>query len=72
MADYVIGRLQPAVVRMIHERLSRHCKYRVTSSMTSRDQNMYTEYSLTILSHIVLAMFARTSREIFLPFHANQ
>jgi hypothetical protein len=31
-------RLPPTAVRMNHERLPRHCIYRATSSMTSRDQ----------------------------------
>jgi hypothetical protein len=35
------------------------------TSMSHETRICYTEYSLIILSHIVLAKFARTSREIF-------
>jgi hypothetical protein len=66
-------RLPPTAVRMNHERLPRHCFYRATSSMTSREQIWHTD-GLIILSRIVLAKFSITSREIFwliLTFHAN-
>jgi hypothetical protein len=57
-------RLSPGVARMNQERLPRQCKY-VTNvdDVTRREYGILS--NLTILSHIVLAKFSRTSREIF-------
>jgi hypothetical protein len=55
-------RLPPTAVRMNLEPLRLSC-YIVDDD--SRPNMAYTEYSLIILSHIVLAKFAITSREIF-------
>jgi hypothetical protein len=38
---------------------------RLSCYIVTRPNMAYTEHSLIILSHIVLAKFARTSREIF-------
>jgi hypothetical protein len=77
MVDCICGRLlarlTPAVVRITNDCLDT-ANIVLRSSMTSRDQTMYTEYSLTILSHTVPAKFPRTSREVFwslLSSHIN-
>jgi hypothetical protein len=55
-------RLPSTAVRMNHERLPLTC-YIVDDVM--RPNMAYTEYNLIILSHIVLAKYSITSREIF-------
>jgi hypothetical protein len=54
LADEMAPRLPPTTVRMNHERLPRHCAV----DDVTRPNMVYTEHSLVILSHIVLAKFA--------------
>jgi hypothetical protein len=56
--------LPPAVNWMNHERLPQHCKYcvMIVDAVTRPEYGILS--ILTILSHIVLAKFAKTMREI--------